>query len=597
MKQLFRWPGLIAFVALTAVIAAFWLLLADSLVKMSVEGAGSELVGAEVNLDAAKLSLTPLQVKLSHLQVTDPQQPSHNMVELGEAVAAIEPWKLLMGQIIIKELSVTGLKLNSERHRPGRVAAKPQSAATKGPSTAQGGGAAAKPTPTPLQKLQAALPPVSEVLGAEELLVNSRADELEGGYRDEQTKLNALLAQLPSDKQRQAFQQRFTQATKQPADLQAFKRQQSELETLQGELKAAQQNLGNTREQIDASRALLQQRLKALKAAPGEDWERLRKKYSLSADGGLNISRLLFGDKADKWARLALHWYQRLQPLLASGSEEVVAKQKRAEGRYIHFPSSDPTPDFLLRHARLQASLPFGEVDGVLSDVTHQPAIIGRPATLKAEASQLSGAEQFKLDGRFDHTSAANSLDALNFTVKSLRLDEMKMGAGDSAVTMSQALSDLSGDINLRHGQVEAVVQGQFHNVRFQSAAGKGLAGELSAALADIDRFDIDGKASGDILAPAIDLSSDLDKRLSEKFNQRLKKKQAAFEKELKAELQQRISGPVEQYQGELAKLDQLKADVDRQIDENKKMLQAKVDAFKGDATKKLQDQLKDLKF
>ena len=592
MKQLIRWQGMIAFIVITGAAAAFWLLLADTLVRMSVESVGSELVGAEVNLDTADLSLAPLEVRLSHLQVTDPEQPNKNMLELGEAVASIEPWKLMMGQLIIKDLSVKGLQLNTTRSRPGKVKQKPEEADGKGSAGQQSA------TASQLEKAKAALPSVSTILGQEELLVTSRAQAMPGVYAEEQAKIDTLLSRIPDDKSRQQYQQRFDRITaKEPKNLQEFNQQKQELEQLQKELKEVKQNLEQTRKQIADSKQRLQQQLAALKAAPGEDLKRLREKYSLSPQGGLNLSRMLFGHQATEWAAMALKWYRKVEPFLASEEKPEEQAPQRARGRYIRFPSSDPSPDFLLRRAQLQASLPFGDVDGVLADVTHQPSIIGRPATLKVAASQLSGVEQFSLNAIFDHVSPEQAKDQVEFSLQALKLDQIQLGEGETAVTLAKAVSDLVGDVTLQHGEIEAKLEGKFRNAQFESSVTEGMAGEIAKTLASIDQFNIEGGASGKLAAPAISLSSDLDKRMSEKFTQRLNAKQAAFEKELKEKLQQRIAGPQAEHQGKLQQIEKYQQGIDEQLAENKKMLQAKLDSYKDNASKQLGDKLKGLKF
>ena len=489
MKQLFRWPGLIAFVVITGALAAFWLLLANTLIKMSVESIGSDLVGAEVNLDAADITLDPLQVRLTHLQVTDPEHPMRNMLELDDAIASVEPWKLLMGQLIVNDLTITQLKLNTERSRSGALKEKPEKVSQKKGSTD-----GAEET-SALQEIQTSLPSVSTVLGQEELLVCSRAQTLKSSYAEEQAKLDTLIAKMPDTKTRQQYKERFARATKgETKTLQEFNRRKNELDQLKKELQEVKQTLEQSRHQVVASKTLLQEQLAALKSAPGEDWKRLTEKYSLSTQGGLNLSRILFGDKIGSWAETALRWYRRIEPFLASEEKAEEQTIQRARGRYIHFPSSDPTPDFLLRRAQLQAVLPFGEVDGVLADVTHQPSIIGRPATFKAKASQLNGLERFSLDATFDHVSAQQAKDEVSFSLQALQLEQIQLGSSEeAAITLAQALSDIDGSITLQREEINAEFTGRFRNAQFESPAKEGLAGEIAKSLASIDLFSIEG--------------------------------------------------------------------------------------------------------
>jgi uncharacterized protein (TIGR03545 family) len=597
MKQLFRWSGLLPFIIVSALLAAFWLLLADTLLKQTIESLGSDLVGAEVNLNKAELTLDPLQIRLVRLQVTDPEQPQHNMVELGEAVASLEPWKLLMGQIIINELSVTGLRVDTPRSRPGRLQPREEPADTK---------EAAEST---LSKLQAALPSVQSVLQQEPLLLTSRNEALQSHYAESRAALDALLVKLPDEQQRQQLQQRFTRATQgQPKTLEEFNTQKGELEKVQAELRTIKSTLDQSRDQLAQSREQLGGDLAALKAAPGEDLKRLREKYSLDTQGAINMSGLLFGDKVEGWMGKALQWYQRLEPMLgASGAGKAKeAKPQRASGRYVRFPSADPTPDFLLRKARVQLSLPIGDIDSELRDLTHQPQIIARPATLSASASRLQGLQSLDLKGRFDHRDAATAEDTLTLQLKGLQLKELALSQNsDFPLSLIQATTDMQGNLTLSGGQIEAKMKGAFSNARFLAGAKGGLAGELAESLGGIDNFTIDATARGTLTSPEFSLNSDLDKQLNKQFQQRLKAKQAAFEQQLRTALEERIAGPRSEYEGKMAQLTQLQSQLDSQLSENQKMLQAKLDSFKGQADrqleesgkKQLEDKLKGLKF
>ena len=77
MKKWIRWPGLIGFVVVVGIVVALWFLFMDGIVRRTIERGGSTLVGAEVDLARAHVTLIPLGITLSGLQVTDPAAPAH----------------------------------------------------------------------------------------------------------------------------------------------------------------------------------------------------------------------------------------------------------------------------------------------------------------------------------------------------------------------------------------------------------------------------------------------------------------------------------------------------------------------------------------
>ncbi len=601
--KIFRWQGLLPFVIVTAALAALWWLLLDTLVKHGIESLGTDMVGARVELDSADVGLVPLKLQLKRLQVTDPEQPMRNMVEVGDMVASLEPWKLMMGQVVIDEMSITGLQLNTPRSRSGAIAKKPETAEEqRGESFSQKAGET-------LGQLAGELPSAKEVLAKEPLLVTSRSEELTTNYQQSQQRLEQLQAQLPDKKAQQAYQLRFKQATEgKPQTLQEFNARKKELEQLQGELKTVKQNLTQTKEQLQLSGKELAQQLAALKRAPGEDLKRLREKYSLSAEGGLNLTRLLFGERAHGWAATALTWYQRIEPFVASdkGEQAQEKKPQRASGRFIRFPSKAPTPDFLLRKARFQAVLPIGDIDGELHDLTHQPQILGRPATLTASASRLKKVEQFTLDASFDHRDSTKVEDRMQLKLKGLQLEGIELIGSDSfPLALKQARSDIDGSLSLRQGALQADFNSDFSGAHFSAEAKGDIARELAASLATIDRFSVEGSIGGTLASPKLTLRSDLDQRLSGQFKQRLKARQAEFEQKLRAELESRISGPRAEYEQKLEQLKDTERQVDALIAENERMLKAQLTDFQQQQQQQLQqkaddkvkDKLKGLKF
>jgi uncharacterized protein (TIGR03545 family) len=591
MKQLFRWSGLLGFLIVTALLGAFWLLLAGPLVKNAIEYTGSEAIGAEVNLDDAGVGLAPLKLRLGRLQVTDPSQPTHNMVEFQKAEARLDLWKLLLGQVVIDEMSIDGLKFDTERARPG---------ALKAQTAEKGGGQLKERAARALAGAGIELPSVAEVLQKEPLLISQRSDELKRSYSEEQARLEALQARLPDEEQRRDYQQRIQQLTgSKPQNLAEFNQRKQELDKLKAELAGVKQTLSDARQQVQQSRQSLQRKLGQLKAAPGEDWQRLSSKYSLSSGGALNLSSLLFGDKVKRWSGKALYWYELARPYLerSASRDETPAAPQRAAGRYVRFAHRNPTPDFLLREARLQIALPFGEVLGQLNDLTDQPQLLGRPATLKIDAQQLKGAERLVADATFDHTSLDQPRDTLRFQLSALQMDAVQLSTQEAlSLQLARALGDLSGDITLRGEAIEAQFSGKFSKAHFSAETGEGLAGEIASALAGIDRFAIDGAIGGTLGAPRVSLSSDLDKRINQQLQQRLRAKQTEFEQKLRSALEARIAGPQEEYRGKLKEWQALQGDLQGQIDAYEKMLQAKLagvqEKARGEAEGKAKEQL-----
>ena len=116
-----RWPGLIAFLMIVAIGAAVWWLVVDTLVKRGIEAIGTKLVGAKVELARADVSLVPLGIELRRLQVTNPDEPMRNAVEITRMAFGMEALQLLRRKVIIDEMAIDGMQFNTVRQTSGAI--------------------------------------------------------------------------------------------------------------------------------------------------------------------------------------------------------------------------------------------------------------------------------------------------------------------------------------------------------------------------------------------------------------------------------------------------------------------------------------------
>ncbi|MBW1675831.1 MAG: hypothetical protein JRJ79_04345 [Deltaproteobacteria bacterium] len=77
-----RWQGLIAFVVVVIVVMGVWFFVVDSAIEAVIEKTGTHVVGAKVELEDADLSISPLGLSLTGLQVTNPDEPMSNAVQV-----------------------------------------------------------------------------------------------------------------------------------------------------------------------------------------------------------------------------------------------------------------------------------------------------------------------------------------------------------------------------------------------------------------------------------------------------------------------------------------------------------------------------------
>ena len=89
MKQWIRWQGLGVFVIVVIIVFGFWYLFIDGIVERAIEQQATKAVGAKVDLESADLTLFPAGLRLIRLQVTNPDEPMRNAVEISRVNLSI----------------------------------------------------------------------------------------------------------------------------------------------------------------------------------------------------------------------------------------------------------------------------------------------------------------------------------------------------------------------------------------------------------------------------------------------------------------------------------------------------------------------------
>ena len=101
MRKWIRWEGILAFVVVAALLAFFWIVLIDGYVRRGIERTLAFLTGAEVNVDDADLTLSPLGFIVTRIQVTNPENPAVNAVEVQRVAFTLDTARLLMRKTVI----------------------------------------------------------------------------------------------------------------------------------------------------------------------------------------------------------------------------------------------------------------------------------------------------------------------------------------------------------------------------------------------------------------------------------------------------------------------------------------------------------------
>ncbi len=121
-----RKSGLIIVGSLVVILLVFEFLLLDIILRKGMESAIASQTGAEVNISSAHFSLAKGEIGIVGLQVTDPDKPTHNMLQIGRLTADVAIGELLSRNYEIDLLAGSMLQHDVPRKAPGAVYETPE---------------------------------------------------------------------------------------------------------------------------------------------------------------------------------------------------------------------------------------------------------------------------------------------------------------------------------------------------------------------------------------------------------------------------------------------------------------------------------------
>lgn len=586
MTKWIRWPGLLGFVILIALIVVGWLLFAGVAAKAAIEASGRAALDLPVTVEEVNLSFNPIGFDMKNLQVPDPNDRNQDQLVLRQGFAEINLGKLLRGKVVIEHLQVNDMLFNQPRQTPWEplpVEQKEEPKAQASSATADDDSKESKPSPL---AGMVQMPSIDELLGSDTLLVNQQSEKLKQTTAQAEKNISDALAEVPTEQDLTNYQAQFQKITGTPIkDLDDFRQRQKQLAELKNNLQQEQKDIQNARSTIDDELSAIRSGTQSLSQAPSKDLAALREKFQFNNTGLNNLSQMLFSEQLQHWLSTADTWYQRLEPYLPEGEDEP--KPVRVSGRDVLFPTDQPDPGFWLKEAAINATNNNQAVNITLQDFTSDYDQVKQPALLTVR--QELNNRKFALNGEFVPNLQQFDLSLTGVGVNNTSLIKQP----DMNVSLQKSDLEVTGNATIKKGVLNLTVNNDFDNADFVSSGSSTLAKELSRALANIDQFRITATAKGKLNGLAIGLKSDLDKQLSSAFNQRIKEEQAALEKELKDRLQQQADQALAPVKEKLAEFEQQKAALQAKLKEAEAMMKQELEDFEARLRKEAEEKRK----
>ncbi|MCP4174637.1 MAG: TIGR03545 family protein [Fuerstiella sp.] len=535
-----RWTYVIPRLVIVALIWAFMAFGFDPLLRYSAIQSLQAVTGAKVDIASVRTGFFPPRFSIDRAAVASYRKPGVNMLQFDSMNFSLAGAPLLRKSYVVEEAAVTGVRFGTLRNDDGQLQGTLQSDAPETPSWL-----IQKLTEAGDDWLENFTEQAKGQLDPDTLESYRLGNQLYGKWDQRFTQMNGELDE--KKQQAKSIRKKMEQARK------AEPLQQVELYLqLAQQADVLMRETRSMRTQVQGIVPEVRHDFARLDQARKNDQQQVMQRIQLLKPDTRRITESLIGDQMYLQLHQILSWLQTAR----SYQEEFrkPAPPERQRGRDFEFSIFDPTPRMLCRKISISGELMVGSMptpfEAVLTDVTSDPQLLGKPALLRATTV---GESPFELIVQHDATKKITQTDlAAEYTDSA----EQQLSAGTpDGDCLTARLSNMQWVARLT--LVENQVQGQITvssdfgspEFRVKNELAAGLAGVVQQTLTGIHRMNASIRLDGPMLKPDVSVTSDLGEQVATGF-------ETAYEEylpQLQSLLVDKVSGYVEEQRQQLA--------------------------------------------
>jgi uncharacterized protein (TIGR03545 family) len=573
----------------------FWLLLGDRVVRQTAAEAATKALGTQVDIDDLTIHETESSIELRGIAIADPFDLRKNVIAAERIHIELDPTPLLEKKLVVRHLTIGGVRVGTPREEPARRVDDGGFAATLVGGLREWAAKYRHPVLalTPIDTIrQLALDPGQLRTVQAATALAQRADSVRAAL---ETAWQGLALRATYDSS-QALVTRLSGVNPRTLGIQGTRQAVADVRRVIQEIDAAKGRVETLARDARAGVTTLTDGVRSLDDARRTDYAFARGLLKIPSLEGPEISGALFGpvtlDRYQQvvyWAELAQKYMPPgLRPQSRQGPERL-----RAAGATVAFPKAREYPDFHLQTGQIDFALAGGAVEGKyaarISDLTTAPALVGKPMRFTARrdaAGTTLGALQ--VDGLIDHTAGRNrdslvaigseiTLPGFALPILPLRLDP---GKGTSRLDFVRNGDRVAARWTIRSANVQWLID----SARARSL--NTLESLVSRVISGLGELEVTARLTGAIRSPEIAISSNLDRAVAGRIREVAGEEIARAERRVRAavdSIAEERTAPVR------ARVTELRAEADRRVEdartrlaEERERLEARLQALTG---------------
>lgn len=596
--KIIRWSFLLITAIIIALIAILNILFFDKILKKVIISAGQMAVGAKVEIDYLKTSFKNCSVTINGFRAADKNNYFKNLVDIEKIRFDVRFAPLLRKKVVIDEMSVDGLRWQTDRKTSGELPKKKKSneeskfsklfKSAKDKTVTEFNNL---PSVETFNKIQDQIKnfdinKLIEDSGLSSIKeVEKVSTDLQNKYKSYQDKINNFNYEEKINNAKTLADELSKSKFGSLADISKTAKKVSELKAIKKEFDDILVELNNAKKDVSATVDVTKQ----IKNTVTKDVNMICEKISIPTLNTKNISQMIFGTKWVSRVEKTLYYITIIKQYIPESSEEKEVKEvkQRALGRDIWF-REKLYPSLLISLMKLSGTTAKTKEEqgidfsGLIKNISSSPSLVNAPITLELNGNNAT--QKLAVSGLFDHRTK-DSKDNIKVELTGLSGTLLNIEPNDYLPLVDTANVNVAGTFDLNNTGFLCSADIAFKDIKEKALSSvEGNLKYLVQITNSIKSFDVNLTAqTQDSENLDVKISSDIDKKLYDAMSKMF----SAKVNEAKDKIKQKVNELAQ------AKVKEIEKSLQGQKDEVLKQITGKIDAINnietiiGDALKK----------
>ena len=527
--KIIRWSFLLTTIIIIALIAILNILFFDKILKKVIISAGQTAVGAKVEIDYLKTSFKNCSVTINGFRAADKNNYFKNLVDIEKIRFDVRFAPLLRKKVVIDEMSLDGLRWQTDRKTSGELPKKKKS--NKESKFAKMFKTAKDKTVTEFNNLPSVemfnkiqdqiknfdVNKLIEDSGLSSIKeVEKVSADLQDKYKSYQDKINNFNYEEKINRAKTLADDLSKSKFGSLADIANTAKKVNELKTLKKEFDDVLAELNNAKKDVSATIDVTKQ----IKNTITNDVNMICEKISIPTLNTKNISQMLFGTKWVNRVEKVLYYISIIKQYIPEGSDEEEVKEvkQRALGRDIIF-REKLYPSLLISLMKVTGTTAKTKEEvgidfsGLIKNISSSPKLVGAPIIL--ELAGNNSTQKLAVNGLFDHRTK-DSKDNVKVEIAGLSGTILNIEPNDYLPLIDTSKVNVAGSFDLNNSGFLCSADIAFRDIKEKTLNSvEGNLKYLAQITNSIKSFDVNLTAqTQDSENLNIKINSDIDKKL-----------------------------------------------------------------------------------